>query len=61
MKLSPELQATFARVRILLMDVDGVLTDGSFWWGPNGEEFKRFGRENLLMFVLYRSEEFEAL
>ena len=24
------------------MDVDGVLTDGTFWWGINGEEFKRF-------------------
>lgn len=24
------------------MDVDGVLTDGTFWWGPNGEEWKRF-------------------
>jgi 3-deoxy-D-manno-octulosonate 8-phosphate phosphatase (KDO 8-P phosphatase) len=24
------------------MDVDGVLTDGGFWWGPDGEEFKRF-------------------
>jgi len=24
------------------MDVDGVLTDGAFWWGPNGEELKRF-------------------
>jgi len=24
------------------MDVDGVLTDGSFLWGPHGEEFKRF-------------------
>jgi 3-deoxy-D-manno-octulosonate 8-phosphate phosphatase (KDO 8-P phosphatase) len=24
------------------MDVDGVLTDGTFWWGANGEEFKRF-------------------
>jgi 3-deoxy-D-manno-octulosonate 8-phosphate phosphatase (KDO 8-P phosphatase) len=24
------------------MDVDGVLTDGSVWWGPNGEEWKRF-------------------
>jgi len=22
--------------------VDGVLTDGGFWWGPNGEEWKRF-------------------
>jgi 3-deoxy-D-manno-octulosonate 8-phosphate phosphatase (KDO 8-P phosphatase) len=24
------------------MDVDGVLTDGSFFWGANGEEWKRF-------------------
>jgi 3-deoxy-D-manno-octulosonate 8-phosphate phosphatase (KDO 8-P phosphatase) len=24
------------------MDVDGVLTDGGFWWGANGDEFKRF-------------------
>jgi 3-deoxy-D-manno-octulosonate 8-phosphate phosphatase (KDO 8-P phosphatase) len=24
------------------MDVDGVLTDGGVWWGPNGEEWKRF-------------------
>lgn len=29
-------------VRAIALDVDGVLTDGSFWWGPNGEEFKRF-------------------
>jgi 3-deoxy-D-manno-octulosonate 8-phosphate phosphatase (KDO 8-P phosphatase) len=30
------------RIRAVALDVDGVLTDGSFWWGPNGEEFKRF-------------------
>ncbi len=29
-------------VRALVLDVDGVLTDGSFWWGERGEEFKRF-------------------
>jgi 3-deoxy-D-manno-octulosonate 8-phosphate phosphatase (KDO 8-P phosphatase) len=29
-------------IRAVALDVDGVLTDGSFWWGPNGEEFKRF-------------------
>jgi 3-deoxy-D-manno-octulosonate 8-phosphate phosphatase (KDO 8-P phosphatase) len=30
------------RVLAIALDVDGVLTDGSFWWGPDGEEFKRF-------------------
>ena len=29
-------------IRAIALDVDGVLTDGSFIWGPNGEEFKRF-------------------
>lgn len=30
------------RIKAVALDVDGVLTDGTFWWGPNGEEFKRF-------------------
>src|SRR5208337_4097388 len=30
------------RIRALAMDVDGVLTDGGLWWGPGGEEWKRF-------------------
>jgi len=29
-------------IRGVAMDVDGVLTDGAFLWGANGEEFKRF-------------------
>ena len=29
-------------IRAIALDVDGVLTDGSFWWGPAGQEFKRF-------------------
>jgi 3-deoxy-D-manno-octulosonate 8-phosphate phosphatase (KDO 8-P phosphatase) len=29
-------------IRAIALDVDGVLTDGGFWWGPNGEEWKRF-------------------
>src|ERR1017187_3649860 len=29
-------------IRAVAIDVDGVLTDGGFWWGPGGEEWKRF-------------------
>jgi 3-deoxy-D-manno-octulosonate 8-phosphate phosphatase (KDO 8-P phosphatase) len=38
MSLSPDLQERFARVRLLLMDVDGVLTDGHLYHlpGPDG-------------------------
>jgi len=30
------------RVRLMLFDVDGVLTDGSLWYGPSGEALKAF-------------------
>jgi 3-deoxy-D-manno-octulosonate 8-phosphate phosphatase (KDO 8-P phosphatase) len=29
-------------VRAVALDVDGVLTDGGFWWGEDGGEWKRF-------------------
>src|ERR1700690_2262265 len=35
-------QGNLARIRGIALDVDGVLSDGGFWWGPGGEEWKRF-------------------
>jgi 3-deoxy-D-manno-octulosonate 8-phosphate phosphatase (KDO 8-P phosphatase) len=32
----------FEKVKAIAIDVDGVLTDGAFWWGAHGEEIKRF-------------------
>lgn len=29
-------------IKAVALDVDGVLSDGGLWWGPNGEEWKRF-------------------
>jgi 3-deoxy-D-manno-octulosonate 8-phosphate phosphatase (KDO 8-P phosphatase) len=31
-----------ARVRLMILDVDGVLTDGSLYYGPGGEVMKAF-------------------
>ena len=31
-----------AQIRLLVLDVDGVLTDGGLSYGPSGEESKRF-------------------
>jgi 3-deoxy-D-manno-octulosonate 8-phosphate phosphatase (KDO 8-P phosphatase) len=31
-----------AEIRAIALDVDGVLTDGGVWWGPDGAEWKRF-------------------
>jgi 3-deoxy-D-manno-octulosonate 8-phosphate phosphatase (KDO 8-P phosphatase) len=30
------------RVRLMVFDVDGVLTDGRLWYGPSGEALKAF-------------------
>ena len=35
-------QADFRRVRVLVLDVDGVLTDGRIIWDSEGREGKRF-------------------
>ena len=41
-------------IKMIAMDVDGVLTDGSFWWGPNGEEWKRFHFADIMGLSLAR-------
>jgi 3-deoxy-D-manno-octulosonate 8-phosphate phosphatase (KDO 8-P phosphatase) len=35
-------QETFRRVKVLVLDVDGVLTDGRLYYGPRGEMLKTF-------------------
>jgi 3-deoxy-D-manno-octulosonate 8-phosphate phosphatase (KDO 8-P phosphatase) len=43
-----------ARIKALALDVDGVLTDGGVWWGPNGEEWKRFHFADIMGLSLAR-------
>jgi len=57
----------YSRIKAIALDVDGVLTDGGFWWGPNGEEWKRFcfadvmgislGKKAGLVFALISGED----
>jgi 3-deoxy-D-manno-octulosonate 8-phosphate phosphatase (KDO 8-P phosphatase) len=35
-------------IAAIAMDVDGVLTDGSFIWGPAGEEYKKFSFTDVM-------------
>ena len=41
-------------IRAIALDVDGVLTDGGIWWGPNGEEWKRFHFADIMGVSLAR-------
>jgi len=43
-----------AVLKAIALDVDGVLTDGGVWWGPNGEEWKRFSFADIMGVSLAR-------
>jgi len=50
---SAELTRRLDRIRLLILDVDGVLTDGSLYLGDNGVEYKTFfSRDGLGMKLL---------
>lgn len=36
------LRSRMAAIEVVVLDVDGVLTDGGLWYGPSGELIKRF-------------------
>ena len=42
------------RIKAVALDVDGVLTDGTFSWGPDGEEGKRFSFRDVMGISLAR-------
>ncbi len=42
MKESDDIRSRAAKIRLLLLDVDGVLTDGKIYLGRGGEEMKSF-------------------
>jgi 3-deoxy-D-manno-octulosonate 8-phosphate phosphatase (KDO 8-P phosphatase) len=41
-------------IEAIALDVDGVLTDGAFWWGPDGQEWKRFSFTDIMGVSLAR-------
>lgn len=36
------------KIKAIALDVDGVLTDGTFIWGSNGEEYKAFSFSDIM-------------
>ena len=48
-----DIQERAARIRLVIFDVDGVLTDGSLYLGDDGQEYKAFhSRDGLGMTLL---------
>ncbi|HEX5603205.1 MAG TPA: HAD hydrolase family protein [Pyrinomonadaceae bacterium] len=54
--MSSDVEQRAARIKLLLMDCDGVLTDGRIWLFENGEEQKGFHtRDGLGIDLLHRA------
>ena len=54
--MTSEIQKRAARIKLLLMDCDGVLTDGRVWLFEDGEEQKGFHtRDGLGLELLHRA------
>lgn len=51
-KVPLSLDERLRRVRLIITDVDGVLTDGGLYYGPDGECLKRFCAQDGLGIVL---------
>lgn len=51
-KTAPSLEERLRRVRLVITDVDGVLTDGGLYYGADGECLKRFCAQDGLGMVL---------
>jgi 3-deoxy-D-manno-octulosonate 8-phosphate phosphatase (KDO 8-P phosphatase) len=43
-------------IKAVALDVDGVLTDGTFIWGPSGEEYKQFSFSDVMGISLASKE-----
>lgn len=40
--INEEIIAKAKKIKLVLTDIDGILTDGSLIYGPNGDEYKAF-------------------
>ncbi len=54
------LSKRLARIKLVLLDVDGVLTDGSLFYGPDGQLSKRFNVRDGLGIRLLQNEGIEV-
>ena len=55
-RLPADVHQRLARIRLLVLDVDGVLTDGTLIYSSKGEDVKRFSvRDGIAMRLLLKA------
>lgn len=55
-RLQPAIAPDFSRVKLVVSDVDGVMTDGSMYYTENGDEIKRFHTYDGMAFKLMQAK-----
>ncbi|MBT3197082.1 MAG: 3-deoxy-D-manno-octulosonate 8-phosphate phosphatase, partial [Gammaproteobacteria bacterium] len=54
--MDDEIRQRAEKIRLVIFDVDGVLTDGRLFFGDDGQEYKAFfSKDGLGMKMLMRS------
>jgi 3-deoxy-D-manno-octulosonate 8-phosphate phosphatase (KDO 8-P phosphatase) len=58
--MNPELEAKIDKIRLIVLDADGVLTNGNINVDHNGAEFKMFNVQDGLGIVIWRKQGFKT-
>lgn len=52
--MNDQLKEKLSKIKLVVFDIDGTLTDGSIYYGHEGEMFKRFGARDGMAITLLR-------
>ena len=52
--MTPDVRARARKIRLVAMDVDGVLTDAGMYYTENGDELKKFNTRDGMGVALVR-------
>ncbi|MDC1068139.1 HAD hydrolase family protein [Candidatus Kapabacteria bacterium] len=58
--MKEELKEKLINIKLMVFDIDGTLTDGSIYYGHQGEMFKRFGAKDGMGITLLRKSEIKT-
>lgn len=52
--MKDQLKEKLKKIKLMVFDIDGTMTDGSIYYGHEGEMFKRFGAKDGMAITLLR-------
>jgi YrbI family 3-deoxy-D-manno-octulosonate 8-phosphate phosphatase len=58
--MKEELKEKLKKIKLMVFDIDGTMTDGSIYYGHEGEMFKRFGAKDGMAITLLRKNDIKT-